>query len=134
GCSSSRFASSSTAWTCTISRTCGRTSSMEILVLLAVPALGALLLAFFGARAWAPEANVFVSLATFAAACALTARVIDEGTLTAAGAQFFIDPFNVFLVALTSFVSLTTSLFSRPYMRIEREHGRVGTVQLRLYH
>ncbi len=37
-------------------------------------------------------------------------------------------------MALTAFVSLTTSLFSRPYMRIEREHGRVGPAQLRLYH
>ena len=57
-----------------------------------------------------------------------------KGTLSAAHEQFFIDPFNVFLVTLTAFVSLTTSLFSRPYMRIEREHGRVKPVQLRLYH
>jgi hydrogenase-4 component F len=31
-------------------------------------------------------------------------------------------------------VSFTTSLFSRPYMRIESEHGRVTAHQLRLYH
>src|SRR5690606_16714737 len=48
--------------------------------------------------------------------------------------QFFIDAFNVFLVTLTAFVGLTTSLFSRPYMRIESEHGRVSSSQLRLYH
>ena len=107
---------------------------MQIILLLAIPLTGAVLLAMFGARRWAPEANVLVSLATFVAACALTVRVISAGTLTAANAQFFIDPFNVFLVALTSFVSLTTSLFSRPYMRIEREHRRVGPAQLRLYH
>jgi hydrogenase-4 component F len=107
---------------------------VEILWLLAMPITGAALLAVFGARRWAPEANVLVSIATFTAACALTARVIRDGSLTTAGEQFFIDPFNVFLVALTSFVSLTTSLFSRPYMRIEREHGRVGAPQLRLFH
>ena len=37
--------------------------------------------------------------------------------------QFFIDAFNVFLVTLTAFVGLTTSLFSRPYMRIEPSTG-----------
>ena len=38
------------------------------------------------------------SFATFLAACVLTARVMREGNLVAAGEQFFIDPFNVFLV------------------------------------
>src|SRR5207244_10750555 len=47
---------------------------------------------------------------------------------------FFVDPFNVFLVALTAFVGFTTSLFSRPYMRVERAHGRLSTGRLRLYH
>ncbi len=107
---------------------------MEFLALLAIPLAGAGCLAFLGAQRWAPEANVAFSLATFIAACALTARVIGEGNLTAAHEQFFIDPFNVFLVTLTAFVSLTTSLFSRPYMRIERQHGRVKHGQLRLYH
>jgi hydrogenase-4 component F len=107
---------------------------VEFVLLLSVPVAGAVVLALFGARRWAPEANVLVSLGTFAAACALTIRVIDAGNLTAVGEQFFIDPFNVFLVSLTAFVSLTTSLFSRPYMRIEREHGRVRPAQLRLYH
>ena len=107
---------------------------MEILLLVAIPVAGSVFLAIFGARRRAPEANAAISLATFGAACALTARVISDGNLTAAHAQFFIDPFNVFLVTLTSFVSLTTALFSRPYMRIEREHGRVSGAQLRLFH
>ncbi len=107
---------------------------MEFLALLVAPILGAVILAFFGARRFAPEANVAISVVTFAAACALTVRVISEGSITAANEQFFIDPFNVFLVTLTAFVSLNTSLFSRPYMRIEREHGRVNSAQSRLYH
>ena len=107
---------------------------MEFLALLAIPLFGAVVLGFFGAHRFAPEANVAFSLGTFIAACALTARVIGEGNITAAHEQFFIDPFNVFLVTLTAFVSLTTSLFSRPYMRIERQHGRVNATQLRLYH
>jgi hydrogenase-4 component F len=107
---------------------------MELALLLAIPFVGAALLAATGARRWAPEVNVGFSAATFVAACALTSRVIGRGSFTAFGDQFFIDPFNVFLVALTAFVSLTTSLFSRPYMRIESEHGRVKPQHLKLYH
>jgi hydrogenase-4 component F len=107
---------------------------VEFLALLVTPFAGAACLAVFGARRWAPEANAAFSFATLTAAAALTVRVIGEGNITAAAEQFFIDPFNVFLVTLTAFVSFTTSLFSRPYMRIEREHGRVKAGQLRLYH
>src|SRR5580692_110142 len=87
-----------------------------------------------GGRRWAPEANVVFSLVTFFAACALTVRVVAHGNLSVGHEQFFVDAFNVFLVALTAFVGLTTSVFSRPYMRIEAKHGRVSTGQLRLYH
>lgn len=107
---------------------------MEFALLIGLPVAGALSLAFLGARRDAPEINVAFSLGTFLAACGLTVRVIGEGSLTLAREQFFIDPFNVFLVALTAFVGWTTSLFSRPYMRIEREHGRVSPGQLRLFH
>src|SRR6185503_7933496 len=48
--------------------------------------------------------------------------------------QFFIDPLNVFLVTLTAFVGLTTAIFSRPYMRVERDHGKMTPNRMRLYH
>jgi hydrogenase-4 component F len=107
---------------------------VEILLLLATPIAGALLLGWLGARRFAPELNALFSLATFAAACALTARVVAHGRMLVAHEQFFIDPFNVFLVALTAFVGLTTALFSRPYMRVEMTHGRLSAGRLRLYH
>lgn len=107
---------------------------MEFLALLGTPLLGALLLGVFGNRRSAPEINVVFSLVTFLAACALTARIVAHGNLIALREQFFIDAFNVFFVALTAFVGLTTSLFSRPYMRIEADHGRLSAGRLRLYH
>jgi hydrogenase-4 component F len=107
---------------------------MELLFLFGLPVLGAAVFGFAGGRRRAPELNVAFSLGTFLAACALTARVIRDGNLLLWDEQFFIDPFNVFLVALTAFVALTTSLFSRPYMRIETDHGRVTSGRLRLYH
>ena len=107
---------------------------IEILAVLGIPLVGALLLAIVGERDEAPAANVAVCGATLAAALALTVRVISTGPLLAAGKLFFVDSFNVFLVALTAFVGFTTSIFSRPYMRIERAHGRVTARRLRLYH
>ncbi|MGE0225068.1 MAG: hydrogenase 4 subunit F [Acetobacteraceae bacterium] len=107
---------------------------MEFLVLLGTPLLGALVFALSRERPWTPLANIGFSFVTLLAACALTARVIGEGNLTVANEQFFIDPFNVFLVTLTAFVGFTTAVFSRPYMRVEMEHGRVSARRLRLYH
>ena len=107
---------------------------MEIALVLGVPLAGAALLALFGHRTWAPEVNAAMSLATLAAAAALTTRVIAGGPFAAFEEQVFVDPFNVFLVALTSFVAFTTSLFSRPYMRTELVHKRLNSARLRLYH
>ena len=67
-------------------------------------------------------------------AAALTARVIDRGPMWFFDMQFFVDPLNVFLIALTALVGFTTSLFSTPYMRIEHDHGKLSAGRLRLYH
>jgi len=107
---------------------------VEILWLLGVPLLGGVLLALFGHKRWAPELNAAMSLATFIAAAVLTTRIVNQGPMTAFGEQFFIDSFNVFLVALTAFVGFTTALFSRAYMRIEQHHGKLSANMLRLYH
>src|SRR5215207_2675230 len=80
------------------------------------------------------ELNAAFSFATFLATCALTAQVIADGPRLVWNRQFFIDPLNVFLVTLTAFVGLTTAIFSRPYMRVERDHGKMTPPRLRLYH
>jgi hydrogenase-4 component F len=103
-------------------------------VVLAIPLAGGVVLALFGHRDRAMELNVAFSTGTFLAACVLTAQVIAGGPLFAWDREFFIDPLNVFLVALTSFVGMTTALFSRPYMRVERDHGKMTPPRLRLYH
>ncbi len=107
---------------------------IEILAVLGLPLAGALVLALIGERDEAPAVNVVASFFTLAAAVALSARVIDEGPQLVLGKLFFVDPFNVFLVALTAFVGFTTAIFSRPYMRIEHEHGKLTAGRLRLYH
>jgi hydrogenase-4 component F len=107
---------------------------IEILAVLGFPVAGALLLAAIGERRIAPTINVAVCGLTFAAAVALTAKVISGGSMLVMDKLFFVDSFNVFLVTLTAFVGFTTSIFSRPYMRIEEELGHLNAARLRLYH
>ncbi|HEX6320842.1 MAG TPA: hydrogenase 4 subunit F [Burkholderiales bacterium] len=106
----------------------------EILLLLLSPLAGGAVLALVGHRRYAAEVNAAFAILTFGAAARLVARVIAQGPVTALEEEFFVDSLNVFLVALTAFVAMTTSLFSRPYMRIERSHGRVSDAGMRLYH
>jgi hydrogenase-4 component F len=107
---------------------------VEIFWILATPLFGGLLLAAFGYKNYAPELNSLMSFATFIASIFLTVRVISGGAFTDFSEQFFVDSFNVLFVTLTAFVAFTTSLFSRPYMRIEQAHGKLTINMLRLYH
>src|SRR3989304_2187787 len=107
---------------------------MTILTLLGISFIGALILAFVGDRKFAPEINIVCSFATFVASIVLALQVHQDGPFVAGGKFFLIDALNVYLVVLTSFVSMTTAIFSRPYMRREREHGRVGHWGMRFYH
>jgi len=107
---------------------------LYLLALLLIPLFGGGMLAVFGSRPWAAELNSVMSFCTFAASVMLTLQVVASGPQVVFGEQFFIDQFNVFLVALTAFVAFTTSLFSRPYMRIEQHHGKLSTGMLHLYY
>ncbi len=106
----------------------------EIALTLGTPVAGALLLGLAGDRPYAARLNVLVCLVTFCGAALLAARVVSEGALLSYNEAFFVDSFNVFLVALTAFVAFTTAIFSRPYMLNEQEHGRLTPRRLRLYH
>ena len=83
----------------------------EIAFLLCIPLLGGLVLSFSGGWAQAALINVLFSLLTFLSAALLAFRVVGEGSITAFGDMFFVDSFNVFLVALTAFVAFTTAIF-----------------------
>jgi hydrogenase-4 component F len=107
---------------------------MTLFILLGVPLFAAVALAFVGDRRLAPEVNIAGSAATFAAGLWLAFQVYNTGPMIAGNKFFFVDAFSVYLAVLTSFVSMTTAIFSRRYMRREREHGRVGHVGMRFYH
>jgi formate hydrogenlyase subunit 3/multisubunit Na+/H+ antiporter MnhD subunit len=105
-----------------------------VLAVLLVPLIGSITLSLVGQRDAAAEINVGFSLTTFAAAAVLTTQTMAYGPSYAMGQWFFVDPLNVFLVTLTAFVGLTTSLFSGPYMRTECEHGKMTPNRMRLFH
>jgi hydrogenase-4 component F len=99
---------------------------------LLVPAVGGLLLAFIPRYRPSALLNVLASAAGLAAALWLALEVLRAGAI--GGRQFYVDAFNVYLIVLTAFVGLTTTLFSRPYMAHEVAIGRVTPRRLRLYH
>jgi len=107
---------------------------IALLFVLGIPLLGGAALALVGHRSYARDVNVLFSFGTFVAACVMTVQVINDGPAFVWDKQFFVDPLNVFLVTLTTFVGLTTSIFSRPYMRVEQDHGKMTPPRMRLYH
>jgi hydrogenase-4 component F len=105
-----------------------------LLMVLCIPAIAGGCLALVGQRNFAPELNVAFSFLTFCASVVLAVQTVAHGPTFALGKLFFVDPLNVFLVALTAFIGWTTSLFSRPYMRIECDRGKMTDGRMRLYH
>ncbi len=101
---------------------------------LLTPLIGGVLLLAWGHRGFAAMLNIALSTLCFGFAAWMVQEVMTGGSVAVLGDQFFIDTLNVFLVALTSFVSMTTSIFSGPYMRIETERGKLTAARLRLYH
>src|SRR3989337_3646410 len=99
---------------------------------LIIPVAGALGLALLPNARLGAWLNILVSATGLAASIWLALTVLNNGTI--AGALFYVDAFNVYLVVLTSLVSMTTSIFSRPYMAHELEIHKVTHLRLRLYH
>ena len=93
-----------------------------------VPAIAMVLLAFITNYRIGAAINVIASGASFAAGVALlfVERVRTE--------ILIIDDFNIYLVILTTFIGFTTSIFSATYISHELETGKLTPVFLRFYH
>ncbi|WP_418160878.1 hydrogenase 4 subunit F [Benzoatithermus flavus] len=101
---------------------------LPLLVVLAVPALAVPALSLV--RDWhlGARLNSLASLATFLAALfLLVAR-------PAPGDFLFVDDFNVYLIALNTFVGFTTSLYSASYIGHELDTGHLTPAYVRFYH
>ena len=107
---------------------------IAVYLLLLVPLLGMLVLSFVHDSHQAGRVNIRFNAVALGAALWLAGAVLVEGPMLSPNKMLYIDSFNVYLIALTAFVGLTTSLFSGPYMAHEQEKGRVGEKRLRLYY
>ncbi len=107
---------------------------IAVYLLLTVPLAGMLVLSFVHDCHHAGRVNVRFNAAALGAALWLAVAVLLDGPMLSPNKMLYIDSFNVYLIALTAFVGLTTSIFSGPYMAHEQENGRVGKKRLRLYY
>lgn len=119
-----------------------------LLLVLLTPLLGALALSLIRSLTVSGWINLAVSAVSLAGglwlawSVGLVAPVADPvagvvaGSVAGgiAGLAFRVDAFNVYLVVLTTFVGLTTSIFSRPYMEHVCDSGRIAPGRLRFYH
>lgn len=103
-------------------------------LLIIVPLFGVYIFATFGFWRGAGWLNVAITGITFVASIWLAVIVLQEGPQLVAQQWFYIDSFNIYLIVLTTFIGLTTAIFSHSYMEQEIEHGRITTQRMRLYY
>ena len=102
--------------------------TLPLQVVLLVPAVAVVLLAFVPNYKVGAALNVLASGLAFAAGVGLLfAPRIRTDVL-------IIDDFNIYLVTLTTFVAFTTSIFSASYIGHELSTGRLTPRFLRFYH
>ncbi|WP_238122171.1 MULTISPECIES: hydrogenase 4 subunit F [unclassified Xanthobacter] len=97
-------------------------------VLLATPALAAVLLALWPAYRSGAWINVLACAISFGAAVGLMVHRPESGAL------LLVDDLNSVFVLLNSFVAFTTAVFSATYIAHEVESGRLNSLNLRAYH
>ena len=103
-------------------------------LLLLIPMTGMFVLFWAKDSHQAGRINTRFNLVALVASIFLAINVLLEGPLLSHSQMLYVDSFNVYLIALTAFVGLTTSIFSGPYMAHEQELGKVGKKRLRLYY
>ena len=103
-------------------------SEVALVLVLLIPAAATGVLALVRDYRLSAALNVAAAAATFIATLPLFV------TRPAPGPFLLIDDFNVYLIALNTFVTTTTSLFSATYIGHELDTGRLTSASLRFYH
>lgn len=107
---------------------------IAVFAVLLTPLAGMVLLALKGAGPNAGQINIRCNFLALLASIWLAVDVLIHGPEISSGQLLYVDSFNVYLIALTAFVGLTTSIFSGPYMAHELEIGRLTGRRLKLYY
>ena len=107
---------------------------IAVYLVLLIPIVGMGVLGLVGHQPFAGTLNVRFNAVALAVSLLLAWIVLDGGPVLSADKLFYIDAFNVYLIALTALVGFTTAIFSGPYMANEKRHGRLNDRRLRLYY
>jgi len=107
---------------------------IAVYLVLLIPLAGIVFFALGGHRDDMGKLNVRFNAICLLATIWLAVNVLNQGTILSDNKAFLIDPFNVYLIVLTAFVGLTTSIFSAPYMAHEKELGKLTDNRLKLYY
>lgn len=107
---------------------------IAVYFLIAISLVGIIFFATTGHKTDTGKINVWINSASLLATIWMAINVLNQGTIVSANKVFLIDPFNVYLIVLTAFIGLTTSIFSSPYMDHEKELGKLTNARLRMYY
>jgi hydrogenase-4 component F len=107
-------------------------NAAPLLLTVFLPAAAIPVLAATGSLRLSGWLNLGFSGASLAASLVMAGQVLHHGPLTMHG--FHVDAFNVYLLALTTFVAFTTAIFSRPYMAQVCRSKQLDLRRMRLYH
>ena len=94
---------------------------MLIAFLLIIPLLSAVLLAFLGARPMAARVNMIASLLSFITALGLAVQIKQQKISLIGNGWFYVDYLSMFLIVITTFIGLTTAIFSIRYLINEQK-------------
>jgi len=103
-------------------------------LLLLITLVGIVFFGFTRHKADMGKINVWFNAVSLFATVWLAINVFNHGTILSAEKAFLVDSFNVYLIVLTAFIGLTTSIFSAPYMEHEKELGKLTDNRLKLYY
>lgn len=95
---------------------------------------GIVFFAVSGHKANMGKVNVWFNAVSLFATMWLAINVFNNRTILSADKAFLVDSFNVYLIVLTAFIGLTTSIFSNPYMEHEKDLGKLTENRLKLYY
>lgn len=106
---------------------------MLIALLLMVPLLSAIFLAFLGAHPIAARMNIITSLLSFITALGLAVQMKQQKISLLGNDWFYVDYLSIFFILLTTFIGLTTAIFSVRYLINEQKTRKLSRKKLRFY-
>ena len=107
---------------------------IALLCTLCTPLAAIFILALFGGKPNAGKINVVFSGLTFLASLGIAIMVFNQGSVLLFHEQFYFDSLNICFLILTTFILMTTAVFSHRYLRYQVIAGKISNTSYRLYH